>query len=344
MRSFLMIPTVLVVHMAMAQRDFEPRIVGGLGIGLQQPDVVGGTLGNERAIPWVGGQLELGGSLIYRDRVGIAAVGGFNINGYLLWPVDSVCYDLYHTTTRAEFRTWWQLHGMCADCPSSGTIGIAAGWTFQNADVLTTTEQSFTSVTTAPAMVRPYIAPEIGLINDDDLHRYQVSVRYLIHLDAAPAWTNVATSPMGEATYQASDNYLGVVMRYHIGFKERERKPLPPPDVDHHMRLNDTLTTMSTRKQFITLRLWDNAEVDGDTISVLFNDRTMLLAHALTKKPVRVRLETTPGRNTLLIVAHNEGRVAPNTASGTLQRGSGKEELLIRTSQRTNQVVMIERE
>ena len=38
----------------------------------------------------------------------------------------------------------------------------------------------------------------------------------------------------------------------------------------------DTLTTLATSRSRITLQLWDNAEYDGDTITVLLNDWPVL--------------------------------------------------------------------
>ena len=101
---------------------------------------------------------------------------------------------------------------------------------------------------------------------------------------------------------------------------------------------------MSTRRDHITLDLWDNAEYDGDTISVLLNGKSVLVGHELTRRKKRVTVPIAQGNNTLLIVAHNEGRVPPNTSSCIVKRGKGREQLLIRTSQAANMAIVIEKE
>jgi hypothetical protein len=42
-----------------------------------------------------------------------------------------------------------------------------------------------------------------------------------------------------------------------------------------------------------------------------------------------------------MVIAHNEGAVAPNTATCIVRRGRGKEKLLIKTSHKQNQLVVI---
>ena len=46
------------------------------------------------------------------------------------------------------------------------------------------------------------------------------------------------------------------------------------------------------------------------------------------------------GLNRLRVVAHNEGRVPPNTASCILRRGKGREALLIKTARDKDQVIV----
>jgi hypothetical protein len=43
------------------------------------------------------------------------------------------------------------------------------------------------------------------------------------------------------------------------------------------------------------------------------------------------------------VIAHNEGRIAPNTARGIVRRGKGKERMLIKTYRTRSQLLMIER-
>jgi hypothetical protein len=66
-------------------RDFEPRVLLGLGACLQLANLVNSSGGADaNSYPWVGGMLEVGGSLTYRDRLGLALQGSWGLNGYML--------------------------------------------------------------------------------------------------------------------------------------------------------------------------------------------------------------------------------------------------------------------
>ncbi|MCB9182825.1 MAG: hypothetical protein H6591_02830 [Flavobacteriales bacterium] len=322
-------------------RDFETRLLGGLGVGLQQADLVtdsgGGSAGT---FPWPGLLGEFGGSVTYRDRVGLTVQGSWGFTGYML-ILDSVNYRLYHTSTRAELRAFWLLRPR-GDSPSLWKIGAAWGFTMQRDDELTREIGSYQNTSAAPAATRAFFAPELGRFGAQGKDRFELTLRYVIHLDGRDAWRSDAVNGSRTATYAASDNYLGLVVRYHIGFRKEQavHEAVPPSRLtDRHA---DTLAVLTTRQRRITLRLWDNAEYDGDTISVLLNNRPVLVAHELTKQHQRLVLDLGPGHNTIRVIAHNEGRVPPNTASCVVRRGRGREELLIKTKPENDQLLLIE--
>jgi len=68
------------------------------------------------------------------------------------------------------------------------------------------------------------------------------------------------------------------------------------------------------------------------------------VGHELTHRKHRLKLDLWPGNNTVRVVAHNEGRVPPNTASCRVKLGQGRKELLIRTSEVADQVMVVVRE
>jgi hypothetical protein len=320
-------------------RDVETRLLLGLGASVQMANLVGSTGVNASSFPWVGAMLESGASFTYRDRCGMSLVGSWGINGYRL-SLDTVKHQVYHTSKHAELDLWW-LRRAKERRSSRLKFGVGLGCTFQRADELVRDNNGYRAVTSAPYAVRPYIAPEIGRFGAEGKDRFEVSLRYVIHLDGNKAWEMNANLGSNGATYNACDNYLSIVTRYHIGFKRKEPRPPAPIMVPFEERTMDTLASLQTRQRRITLRLWDDAEMDGDTISVLLNQVPVLSNHALTKEPFRLTIDLHRGWNFLMVVANNEGRVVPNTASCIVRRGKGKETLLIKTSHKHNQVVVI---
>lgn len=321
-------------------RDFEPRLHMGFGVCFQQAYLEDSTRkGNATSYPWMGGLLELGASVTYRDRLGLALVGATGLNGYRS-KLDTVNYLMYHSSKRAEARLWWTTLPQY-NMPRQWKFGLAVGCTFQRADELVHTQNGLQAVTTAPAAVRPYLAPEIGRWNAEGRDRYEVSLRYVAHLGGTTAWQSNVSTATHAGTYSATDNYFAVMTRFHIGVPHKPAPESTPTTVPYMDRETDTLATMASRQRRITLRLWDDAEIDGDTISVLLNNVPVLSAYGLQRRALRVPLDLRRGTNHLVVIAHNEGAVKPNTATCIVRRGRGKEKLLIKTSHEQNQLVVI---
>lgn len=62
--------------------------------------------------------------------------------------------------------------------------------------------------------------------------------------------------------------------------------------------------------------LYDNGEIDGDTVSVFYNNQLVLSNQKLTDKPLSLKLKLDPSRedNELVMYAENMGSIPPNTA------------------------------
>ncbi|MFN9326902.1 MAG: hypothetical protein ACK6A5_16110 [Flavobacteriales bacterium] len=321
-------------------RDFEPRLLMGVGVCLQEAHVEDSTRkASGASYPWLGGLMELGASVTYRDRLGLALVGATGLNGYRA-KLDTMNYLMYHATKRAEARLWWTTLPHY-DRPKQWKFGLALGCTFQRPDELVHERNGLHAATTAPAAIRPYLAPEIGRLNAEGRDRYEVSLRYVAHLGGSTAWQSNVSTATHAGTYSATDNYFAVMTRFHIGVPHKPVPEPPPTTVPYMDRETDTLATMASRQRRITLRMWDDAEIDGDTISVLLNNVPVLSAYGLQRRPLRVPLDLRRGNNHLMVIAHNEGAVAPNTATCIVRRGRGKEKLLIKTSHKQNQLVVI---
>ncbi len=320
-------------------RDLEPRGFIGFGMSVQMANLdhsVGDA--DARSFPWLGGMAEGGLAVTWRERFGFSLSGAWGINGYIL-GLDTVTNSVYHTSKRLEARAWVQQWPK-RNKDNLFKFGVGCGITLQRSDELLREDHGYRTVTSAQRAVRPYLAPEIGRLTAAGKDRLELALRYVVHLDGAKAWKTHADLGMNSADHSASDNHIALITRYHIGMRRKALPPRPLPQVDFAERRTDTLATLHTHQHRITLRLWDDAEIDGDTISVFLNEVPVLSGHALTKKPLRLAMDLRNGWNYLLVVAHNEGRVAPSTASCIVRRGKGKEELLIKTSRKHNQLVV----
>ena len=77
--------------------------------------------------------------------------------------------------------------------------------------------------------------------------------------------------------------------------------------------------------------LYDNGEVDGDSISVFYNSKLILAHKRLTEKPITLTLAIPAGDaiNELTMYAENLGEIAPNTALMVVTDGDKRYEVRI---------------
>jgi hypothetical protein len=322
-------------------RDIETRLLFGMGITLQAATLTGKTGQAETAVyPWLGLRFDAGTSFTYRDRVMLSLNGGWGVNGYML-RLDSMLNSIYHTNTNAEVRLAWHTLPK-RNVFTQWSFGMGFGGTFQQADDRTTERDGFLAFTQAPRLERPYVAPELGRFTASGKDRFEVTLRYVKHLDPAPAWTSESSFNGSTASYEASDDHLALMMRYHLGFR-KEVPALPAVAAPLEHAGQDTLPGLACKRQRVTLKLWDDAEVDGDTVSVLLNGEPVLARECLRHRPVKLRLDLGYGHNFVEVIAHNEGRIPPNTARGILRRGKGREALLIKTTRKRGETLVLVR-
>jgi hypothetical protein len=319
---------------------FRPLVGINLGVGLPRMETISGT--SFTTSPHFAGTLDLGATWTYRERFGLSALGILAINGYD-FTKGEVNYDIYHLTRRAEFRAYWQ-RSLNTHLRTSVRAGLGLGLAFQGGDARDTRDGSFQALTTATAMQRTYLSPEVCLVKQEGRHRVEWGVRYVAHLQRQVAFSTRLADGPDTTLATATHDHLALVIRFHLGLKRPPLPAMPPPMIAYEARGTDTLTMIQANRQRITLWLWDNAEQDGDTVSVLVNGWPVLTGLELRHKRHKLKVDLVPGENVLLVVAHNEGRVPPNTMSTWVRAGKGRKQLLFTTSMQRNQVLRIVRE
>ena len=322
-------------------RDIETRFFAGTGYSMQVLALTGQTgSASSGTAPSLGLRTELGTSFTYRDRLMLTLNGGFGLSGYAM-RLDTMAQGIGQRTRNAEMRLAWHTLPQRGGRPQ-WSFGIGGGYTFQSADERSLEEDGFTSMTVAPRQARPYLVTELARFTPSGRDRYEIAMRYVKHLTPTPAWTNTSSYQGTTVTSQASGDHLGFLMRYHLGTrKEVDEQPLQR-NIDLPASM-DTLPELACKRQRITLKLWDDAEMDGDTVTVLLNGKPALVDHCLGHKPLKLRLDLNYGYNQLQVLAGNEGRIPPNTARGILRRGKGREELLIKTTHSRGEMFVLMR-
>ena len=113
--------------------------------------------------------------------------------------------------------------------------------------------------------------------------------------------------------------------------KEKETvQSLPAADINN--RIIETIQSVNYKSDSLVITLYDNGEVDGDTVSVLMNGKVIMPMVGLSTNAVRKTIYTKDITDSIQIVmyAENLGSLPPNT--GLLIVYDGKERYEIRFS------------
>jgi hypothetical protein len=118
--------------------------------------------------------------------------------------------------------------------------------------------------------------------------------------------------------------------------------PALPPDLA--TRTNPVVKRIETAAGEIQVDLYDNGEIDGDTVSIYHNN-TLLVARArLSQKPVsfRIAVDTAKPYHELVMVANNLGSIPPNTSLMIVRAGTKRYEIFISSTEQKNAKVVFD--
>ena len=102
-------------------------------------------------------------------------------------------------------------------------------------------------------------------------------------------------------------------------------------DAAYKKRSSELIKTIEIDNASFTVDLYDNGEIDGDSISLFFNGNLIISHKRLSDKALRLKLEVDKGKelNELIMYAENLGTIPPNTALMVVNDGDNRYEVRI---------------
>lgn len=279
-----------------APRTIEPRLLAGAGLDFQAPKPEGGTLDTALSGPGYGAQVDLGASFTVHDRWGLDLMGTRAWQGNMYWVKDTSCWEIAVPSWRAEAKLWKLLPTTILE---SGfvKVGLGGGFSWQEAGAKERSEGIFGVRTQFEAMARTYWCAELGWWHGEAQDKWELVFRYARHLQRSPAYTAEVYAGPDSKRFTVTQDHIAFVFRYHLGFPRRPERGTVAPETALVERNTDTLTTLATHRASVPLVLWDDAEHDGDTISVVLNGRVVLDHHGLSNAHTRGPVVGTRGQH-----------------------------------------------
>ena len=122
------------------------------------------------------------------------------------------------------------------------------------------------------------------------------------------------------------------------------KKPVPeniptPPVLKN--RANELVKILTVNNETVTVKLYDNGEIDDDTISVYMDKKLVLSSKRLTAAPliVTLKMDEDNSEHELVMVAENLGRIPPNTSLMIVESGEQRFDVRITSTEQKNAVV-----
>jgi hypothetical protein len=105
-------------------------------------------------------------------------------------------------------------------------------------------------------------------------------------------------------------------------------------------RQNEIVQNVVVDTSQIKIELYDNAEIDDDTVSVFLNNTLLLHKKRLTDKAIVLNIQAFPNTDyELMMYAENLGKIPPNTSLMVITAGKKRYEMRISSNEQKNAVV-----
>jgi hypothetical protein len=106
-------------------------------------------------------------------------------------------------------------------------------------------------------------------------------------------------------------------------------------------RENDLIQTLTINSEVVVVKLYDNGQIDNDTISVYLDNKLVLSKKKLTAAPLTINLKMDESNDVheLVMVAENLGEIPPNTSLMIVTAGEQRFEVRITSTEQKNAMV-----
>ncbi|MDQ3279019.1 MAG: hypothetical protein M3Q06_11880, partial [Bacteroidota bacterium] len=147
-------------------------------------------------------------------------------------------------------------------------------------------------------------------------------------------------SRTGMVAVPQAQNKIPLAEQPRLAVQKISLVPAPPV---LKQRTNKLIREIETVEGEIRLDLYDNGEIDGDTVSIYHNNVLILSRQPLSRKPITFHIQVNKEQphHELVMVANNLGSIPPNTSLMTVTARDRRYEVYISSTEQTNAKVVV---
>lgn len=181
-----------------------------------------------------------------------------------------------------------------------------------------------TQVKTNPPVTKPVTKPPVTVTNDNKN-------------PAKPPEIKPVTRPVNPPV-EKKDTAKKIITEPVA--KPKPKVVVPAPAVIKN-RSNELVKVFTVSSNEVTVKLYDNGEIDGDTISVYLDNKLVLSSKRLGTAPlvVKIPMSDDDSEHELTMVAENLGTIPPNTSLMIVEAGEQRFDIRITSTEQKNAVV-----
>lgn len=116
---------------------------------------------------------------------------------------------------------------------------------------------------------------------------------------------------------------------------------IKPTPVTIRDRKNELIRTIVLTNSEVEISIYDNGEIDNDTVSIYLDGAMLLANKRLSNKPItyKLQIDESHPEHTLVMVAENLGTIPPNTSLMIIQDGDKRHQVTITSTEQKNAMI-----
>jgi PKD repeat protein len=166
-------------------------------------------------------------------------------------------------------------------------------------------------------------------------HKYNSSGQYMVKMSAQ---NNTGCADTVEKLIQIT---LPVLITDVPSHTEPVLVSPKQPGIQLEKRDKDIMQIIPVENDSVSISLYDNGIVDGDSITLIYNSEVILTHQLLSSKPLKLSLYIDPQKtsNELVMYAENLGSIPPNTALMIIDDANNRYQVNVSSSRSSNGAV-----